>query len=109
MLFIIQLYLTKYAYNTCRRRCIITGISMSMRVEEQAIIALFINVSTGFSNLGGDVPGSMTLDSIQALGLATNVQGIRVPYSEHWIPEEQPDFVIDQLSKFFGNSNNDSK
>jgi pimeloyl-ACP methyl ester carboxylesterase len=59
--------------------------------------------------LGGDVPGSMTLNSIQALGLATNVQSIIVPYSGHWIPEEQPDFLLDQLSKFFGNSNNDSK
>ena len=59
--------------------------------------------------LGGDVPGSMTLNSIQALGLATNVQGIIVPYSGHWIPEEQPDFLLDQLSKFFGNSNNDSE
>ena len=51
----------------------------------------------------------MTLNSIQALALATNVQDIIVPYSGHWIPEEQPDFVIDQLSKFFVNSNNDSK
>ena len=32
-----------------------------------------------------------------------------VPYSGHWIPEEQPDFLLDQLSKFFGNSNNDSE
>ena len=59
--------------------------------------------------LGGDVPGSMTLDSIQALDLATNVQSIIVPYSGHWIPEEQPNFLLDQLSKFFdGNSNKDN-
>jgi len=51
--------------------------------------------------LGGDFPGSTTLNSTQAL--AENVQGVIVPYSGHWIPEEQPDFVIDQLSKFFGN------
>jgi pimeloyl-ACP methyl ester carboxylesterase len=41
--------------------------------------------------------------------LAQNFTGITVPNSGHWIPEEQPGFVLDQLSKFFGNSNNDSK
>ena len=33
--------------------------------------------------------------------LATNVTGITVPFSGHWIPEEQPQFVIEQLAKFF--------
>jgi pimeloyl-ACP methyl ester carboxylesterase len=51
--------------------------------------------------LGGDFPGSTTLNSTQAL--AENVQGVIVPFSGHWIPEEQPNFVLDQLSKFFGN------
>jgi hypothetical protein len=37
------------------------------------------------------------------------VKGAIVPYYGHWIPEEQPDFVIAQLSKFFGNSNNEIK
>ena len=36
--------------------------------------------------------------------LARNNTGIQVPLSGHWIPEEQPDFVVDQLFKFFGNS-----
>jgi len=36
--------------------------------------------------------------------LAQNVTGITVPNSGHYIPEEQPEFVIDQLFKFFGNS-----
>jgi pimeloyl-ACP methyl ester carboxylesterase len=57
--------------------------------------------------LGGDFPGNTTLNSTQAL--AENVKGVIVPYSGHWIPEEQPDFVIAQLSKFFGNSNNEIK
>ena len=26
--------------------------------------------------------------------------GIKVPLSGHWIPEERPDFVVDQLFKF---------
>ena len=47
----------------------------------------------------------MTLNSIQALNLATNVQDIIVPYSGHWIPEEQPDFLVKILDNFFaGNS-----
>jgi pimeloyl-ACP methyl ester carboxylesterase len=36
--------------------------------------------------------------------LAQNVQVVTVPNSGHFIPEEQPDFVVDQLFKFFGNS-----
>jgi pimeloyl-ACP methyl ester carboxylesterase len=38
--------------------------------------------------------------------LAENVQGIMVPNSGHFIAEEQPQFVINQLSNFFGNSTN---
>ena len=50
--------------------------------------------------LGGDYPGNFAYSSLQSL--ATNVTGITVPLSGHWIPEEQPQFVIDQLFKFFG-------
>jgi pimeloyl-ACP methyl ester carboxylesterase len=53
--------------------------------------------------LGGDFPGNFALSSTQAL--ATNVTGITVPLSGHWIPEEQPEFVINQLATFFGNIN----
>ena len=49
--------------------------------------------------LGGDYPGNFALESMPAL--ATNVTGITVPLSGHWIPEEQPQFVIGQLAKFF--------
>lgn len=57
--------------------------------------------------LGGDYPGNFAFSSLQSL--ATNVKGITVPLSGHWIPEEQPKFVIDQLLKFFGNSTDISK
>jgi pimeloyl-ACP methyl ester carboxylesterase len=50
--------------------------------------------------LGGDFPGNFALSSTQAL--ASNVTGVTVPLSGHWIPEEQPQFVIEQLAKFFG-------
>jgi pimeloyl-ACP methyl ester carboxylesterase len=49
--------------------------------------------------LGGDFPGNFGLSSTQAL--AANVTGVTVPLSGHWIPEEQPQFVIEQLAKFF--------
>ena len=54
-----------------------------------------------YPGLGGDIPGNFAASSLQSL--ATNVTGVTVPLSGHWVPEERPDFVIDQLSKFFGN------
>ena len=49
--------------------------------------------------LGGHLSGNFALESTQAL--STNVKGITVPLSGHWIPEEQPQFVIKQLVNFF--------
>jgi len=49
--------------------------------------------------LGGDLPGNFALSSIQSL--ASNVTGVTVPFSGHWIPEEQPEFTIQQLATFF--------
>ena len=50
--------------------------------------------------LGGDFPGNFALSSTQAL--ASNVTGVTVPLSGHWILEEQPQFVMEQLAQFFG-------
>jgi pimeloyl-ACP methyl ester carboxylesterase len=33
--------------------------------------------------------------------LAQNVQGVTVPNSGHFIPEEQPDFLVKLLNNFF--------
>ena len=58
---------------------------------------------------GGYTPafgGNVTMPSV-VYGmkiLAQNVTGIIVPNSGHWIPEEQPEFLTDQLLKLFGNS-----
>ena len=52
--------------------------------------------------LGGDIPGNFAYSSLQPL--ASNLTGITVPLSGHWIPEEQPKFVLEQLFKFFGNN-----
>jgi pimeloyl-ACP methyl ester carboxylesterase len=54
--------------------------------------------------LGGECSfGTAALDSMKSL--ATDVRGGVVPDSGHWIPEEQPGFVIEQLVNFFGDSN----
>jgi pimeloyl-ACP methyl ester carboxylesterase len=57
--------------------------------------------------LGGNITMSSIIYGMQQL--AVNVTGIRVPNSGHFIPEEQPGFVTDQLFKFFGNSTNGNK
>jgi pimeloyl-ACP methyl ester carboxylesterase len=55
---------------------------------------------------GGYIPtfgGNITMPTV-IYGmkiLAQNVTGITVPNSGHYIPEEQPQFVIEQLAKFF--------
>ena len=46
--------------------------------------------------------GTTVLDSMKSL--ATDVRGGIVSFSGHWIPEERPDFLVDQLFKFFGNT-----
>jgi pimeloyl-ACP methyl ester carboxylesterase len=56
---------------------------------------------------GGAVQGLPVADAVKAM--AQNVTGIKVPLSGHWIPEEQPQFVIKQLAKFFGGSSNSTK
>jgi pimeloyl-ACP methyl ester carboxylesterase len=32
---------------------------------------------------------------------ASNVTSMIVPNSGHWIPEEQPKFLVEQLTRFF--------
>ena len=50
--------------------------------------------------LGGEYSfGSAVNDSMKLL--ATDVRGVIVPLSGHWIPDERPDFLIKELAKFF--------
>ena len=49
--------------------------------------------------LGGNVSMPATIYGMQQV--AQNVTGIKVPNSGHWIPEEQPKFLVEQLTKFF--------
>ena len=56
---------------------------------------------------GGYIPtfgGNITMPTV-IYGmkiLAQNVQGVKVPNSGHFIPEERPDLVIKMLDNFFG-------
>jgi pimeloyl-ACP methyl ester carboxylesterase len=50
--------------------------------------------------LGGNITMPTIIYGMQQL--AENVTGIRVPNSGHFIAEEQPQFLINQLSNFFG-------
>ena len=52
---------------------------------------------------GGAVQGIPVANAVKAI--AQNVTGIKVPLSGHWIPEEQPNFVLKQLANFFGGNN----
>ena len=52
---------------------------------------------------GGAVQGMPVADAMKPM--AQNVTGIKVPLSGHWIPEEQPNFVLEQLANFFGGNN----
>ena len=51
--------------------------------------------------LGGNITMPSIIYGMKIL--AQNVTGITVPNSGHFIPEEQPQFLSDQLLKFFGN------
>jgi pimeloyl-ACP methyl ester carboxylesterase len=48
---------------------------------------------------GGNVTSNSALYAMKTL--AQNVQGIQVPNSGHWIPEERPDIIIKLLDNFF--------
>jgi pimeloyl-ACP methyl ester carboxylesterase len=58
--------------------------------------------------LGGECSfGDAALDSMRLL--ATDVRGSVIPNTGHWIPEEQPEFLADQLFKFFAANSTKSK
>jgi pimeloyl-ACP methyl ester carboxylesterase len=68
------------------------------------VLALGAGFIPGF---GGNVTINYALYGMQAL--SQNVNGIQVPNSGHWIPEERPDIVIKLLDSFFGSTSNTIK
>ena len=60
-------------------------------------------LGAGYTKLGGNITMPSIIYGMKIL--AQNVQGITVPNSGHWIPEEQPVFLVKLLNNFFsGNS-----
>jgi pimeloyl-ACP methyl ester carboxylesterase len=59
-----------------------------------------LTLQVGFIPVFG---GNITMSSIEYAmrQLAQNVTAITVPNSGHWIAEEQPKFLVEQLTKFF--------
>ena len=57
-------------------------------------------LGTGYIPAFGGNPNTAAENGMKML--AQNVTGIIVPDSGHFIAEEQPQFVINQLSNFFG-------
>ena len=89
-------------------------IELSQRMQCKIRIILKLIFQCQYLALGGSyIPvlgGNITMPSIVygMQQLAENVTGIRVPNSGHFIAEEQPEFVIDQLSNFFSRNNTTS-
>ena len=52
--------------------------------------------------LGGKVSMPANIYGMQQV--AQNVTGVKIPNSGHWIPEEQPKFLVEELAKFFGDA-----
>jgi pimeloyl-ACP methyl ester carboxylesterase len=74
-----------------------------MRIIKTKLTMPVLAVGAGYIPVLG---GNITMPSI-VYGmkmLAQNVEGITVPNSGHWIPEEQPEFVIKQLANFFSDN-----
>jgi pimeloyl-ACP methyl ester carboxylesterase len=71
--------------------------------DNQALLAAHGKLQMPVLALGGDKSfgrGMETMESLQRV--AENVQGGLVPNSGHWVCEEQPAFISEQLLKFFG-------
>ena len=57
-------------------------------------------LGAGYYKFTGNVTMPLVIYSMEKL--AQNVTSITVPNSGHWIPEEQPKILVEQLTKFFG-------
>jgi pimeloyl-ACP methyl ester carboxylesterase len=64
-------------------------------------------LGAGYHKYEGNVTLPLNIYSMEQL--AENVTGIILPNTGHWIPEEQPEFLTNQLLKFFGNSTNNAR
>jgi pimeloyl-ACP methyl ester carboxylesterase len=66
----------------------------SMLLPTMPVLAL----GAGYYKYLGNVTMPLVINGMQQV--AENVTGVKVPNSRHWIPEEQPKFLVEQLTKF---------
>jgi pimeloyl-ACP methyl ester carboxylesterase len=59
-------------------------------------------LGAGYDRIGGNITMPSIIYGMNQVG--QNVQGIIVPNSGHWIPEEQPEFVVKLLNNFFSSN-----
>ena len=85
-----------------RLTCIQSYNILSIQTRDKLQIPVLVLAGDYYPAFRGDVPGNPVLNGVKAL--AENVNGTVVPSSGHWILEEQPEFVIEQLVNFFGNN-----
>ena len=81
----------------------------NMNYSKTKLTMPVLAVGAGYiPTLGGNITMPTVIYGMKTL--AQNVQGITVPNSGHWIPEEQPVFLVKLLNNFFsGNSTKTSK
>jgi pimeloyl-ACP methyl ester carboxylesterase len=71
--------------------------------DNQAFLAKEGKLRMPVLALGGEKAFGRGMECVQSLQrVAENVRGGLVPKSGHWVAEEAPDFVVEQLLSFFG-------
>jgi pimeloyl-ACP methyl ester carboxylesterase len=80
-------------------RAIPEGIMQNLNYAKTNLTMPVLALGAGYHKYEGNVTLPLNIYSMEKL--AQNVTGIVVPNTGHWIPEEQPKFVVEQLTKFF--------
>jgi pimeloyl-ACP methyl ester carboxylesterase len=80
-------------------RAIPEDTSQNLNYSKTKLTMPVLALGAGYYKYIGNVTMPLTIYGMQKV--AENVTGIKVPNSGHWIPEEQPKFLVEQLTKFF--------
>jgi pimeloyl-ACP methyl ester carboxylesterase len=80
-------------------RAIPQDVMQNLNYSKTNLTMPVLALGAGYHKYEGNVTQPLNIYSMEKL--AQNVTGITVPNSGHFIPEEQPKFVIEHLAKFF--------
>jgi pimeloyl-ACP methyl ester carboxylesterase len=80
-------------------RAIPQDVMQNLNYSKTNLTMPVLALGAGYHKYEGNVTQPLNIYSMEKL--AQNVTGITVPNSGHWIPEEQPKFLVTQLTKFF--------